>query len=80
MTVEACTPRSRGAHGPHGTPVPREPQHHHGNSASTGSIARFIASQPAVDTIAPEASDDTPIVANTMKSFAPCTRAFSAGA
>ena len=50
------------------------------STASTGSTARFIASHPAVDTIAPEASDDTPIVANTMKSLAPCTRAFSAGA
>ena len=45
-----------------------------------GSIARFIVSQPAVDTIAPDANDETPIVANTRKSFAPCVRAFSAGA
>ena len=31
------------------------------------------------DTIAPEVSDETSIVANTVKSLIPCTRAFSAG-
>jgi len=36
-------------------------------------------SQPADETNAPDESDETPIVANTMKSFSPCTFAFSAG-
>ena len=40
-------------------------------------IARVL---PAIDTIAPEASDETPIIANTIKSLAPWVRAFSAGA
>ena len=48
-------------------------------TTSTGSAAAFIRSHPAVDTSAPEASDETPIVVNTMKSLAPWVFDFSAG-
>ena len=41
-------------------------------TASTGIAPRFIFSHPADDTSAPDANDETPIVANMMKSFAPC--------
>ena len=39
--------------------------------ASTGSAARFIVSQPVDVTSAPDANDDTPIVAKTMRSLSP---------
>ncbi len=47
--------------------------------ASTGNAPMFIVDHPAADTSAPDENDDTPIVANTMKSLAPCVRAFSTG-
>ena len=39
------------------------------------------AREPAADTSAPDVNDyDTTMIENTMKSLAPCVRAFSAGA
>ncbi len=66
-----------------GAVAPRRSHASHATAAttttSTGSAAAFIRSHPAVDTRAPEASEETPIVVNTMKSLAPCVFDFSAG-
>ena len=71
--------RMRQAVRPRRRRMPHEPQDGAAISARIGSAARFIVSQPVVDTSAPDASDETPIVANTMKSLSPCVRAFSTG-
>ena len=47
--------------------------------ARNGSTPQFIASHPAAETSAPDDSDYTPMIENTMKSLAPCVRAFSLG-
>ena len=58
----------------------REPQRSGGDRGDERQCAHVHRLQPAPLTSTPEANDDTPMTANTMKSFNPCARAFSAGA